>query len=156
MLLVLGLQPLSQSTNSISGHPSAMASKISPVAIPNASRECHGWCIDGLGVFYIHKLEYKSALPCISVLSWLDVVEEIVSDSLDQSLQGSFEKSELGIPYSSHYYWGIFDMYAILNQSLLPPPPGLDHAIRSHPQFEGGPTIHPDSPPELAGFLVGF
>ena len=101
-------------------------------------------------------MEYKSAFSCISPLTRLDDIEEIVSDSLDQSLHSSFVKGKLNPPYSSHSYSKIFDVYTILNQSLSPPPPGLDNAICSCPQFDGSHTIQREFPPGLASFPEGF
>ena len=133
-----------------------MASKVSLIPIPNASQEYQGWCIDDLGVFYICQMEHKSAFSCISVLTWLDDVEEIVSDILDQSLHHSFVKSNLTPPHSSHYYLGIFDVYTILNQSLSPPPSGLDNAIHSHPQFDGGLSGEGPVPAQLGSVSTGI
>ncbi len=136
-------------------HPPVMLSKVLLVPVPNASQEYQGWCIDNLGVFYIHQLDHKSALSCCLCWGWFDYVEEIVSDSQNQSLWGLCAKSNLAIPYTSHYYYGIFDVYAILNKSLSPQPAGLNDAICSCPQFDDVPGAH-NYPPEFTSFPDGF
>src|SRR5260370_40265444 len=136
-------------------HPPIMMPNVSPVPIPNASQEYQGWCIDALGIFVLCQLDYKSVISCLSCWAGSDFVEEIVSDKIDQSLWGIYTQSKFTIPYSTHYYLGIFDMYAILNKSLSPPPAGLHDAIRSCPQFDDVPGVH-NYPPEFEGFPTGF
>src|SRR5260370_39142229 len=46
-------------------------------------------------------------------------------------------------------------MYAILNKSLSPLPPGLDDAICSCPQIDDAPGAH-NYPPEFESFPTGF
>src|SRR5260370_8446720 len=98
---------LAQLTNTYSHHRPVMTSKASPVPIQNAGWEYHGWPIDNLGIFYICQLDHRSALSCHSCWGWLSYVEEIMSNSQNQSLRGSCTESKLDTPYPSHSYFAI-------------------------------------------------
>ena len=146
---------LTQSTKTYSHCPPIMTSKVLPVPIPNASQEYQGWRIDNLGIFYVYQLNHRSALSCCLCWGQFDFVKEIMSNSPNQSLWGSCTKSKFNAPYTSHYYFGIFNMYTILKKALSPLPAGLNDAICSHPQFDDTPGVH-NYPPEFESFPTGF
>src|SRR5258708_5324799 len=108
----------------------------SPINVPNVISNHAGWPINDKGVFYIQELDLRPPLNNAgpnhvdSVLNMLlsrHYIEEIVSDSIDHSLQGDFVVAKLNHPYTSSYYYAAFDIYFI--PSMNPVPANFDDAI---------------------------